>query len=156
MAFILTSPAFDNGASIPDEHVRDGGNRSPQLDWTDPPDGTESFVLIMEDPDAPSPTFRHWTVYDIPRNRRHFAPARSSAANTESLPHAFNDFGNLHYDGPQPPENDPPHSYRFRLAALDVATLDMPDQPYASDVWDAARDHILAEAELVGTYARKN
>ncbi|WP_191062599.1 YbhB/YbcL family Raf kinase inhibitor-like protein [Geminicoccus harenae] len=153
MTFTLTSPAFQNNAPIPDQHARDGENLSPQLDWSDPPEGTQSFVLIMEDPDAPSaPTFRHWAVYDIPRDRRHLAPGRSSGANTESLPHAFNDFGNLRYDGPQPPAGDPPHHYRFRLAALDVPKLDVPDQPYAGDLWEAARAHILSEAELVGTY----
>jgi Raf kinase inhibitor-like YbhB/YbcL family protein len=101
MTFTLTSPAFRNDAPIPDQCARDKENLSPQFDWSDPPEGTRSFVLVMEDPDASSASaFRHWAVYDIPRDRRHLAPGRSSGANTESLPHAFNDFGNLRYDGP--------------------------------------------------------
>jgi Raf kinase inhibitor-like YbhB/YbcL family protein len=153
MAFTLTSPAFDDGASIPQRHARSGENLSPQLDWTDPPAGTASFALVMEDPDASSaPAFRHWLVYDIPRDRRHLAPGGSSAASTEGLPHAFNDFGNARYDGPQPPPDDPPHRYRFRLAALNVERLDLPGGAAAGDAWEAARPHIVAQAELVGTF----
>lgn len=154
MAFRLTSPSIDDGRQIPVRHVRDGDNLSPQLEWTDPPAGTRSFVLVMEDPDAPTPGFRHWAVFDIPATRRHLAPGRSSGARTEDLPHAFNDFGNAHYDGPQPPSGEPPHTYRFRLAALDVPKLPVEDRPYAGDVWNAARGHILGEAELTGTYVQ--
>ena len=154
MPFALTSPSIENGQAMPAKHARDGDNLSPQLDWSDPPAGTQSFVLVMEDADAPSPNFRHWAVYDIPRDRRHLAPGRSSAAHTEDLPHAFNDFGNPRYDGPEPPAGERAHTYRFRLAALDVAKLDIGERPYAGDVWQAARGHILAEAELTGTYAR--
>ncbi|MFC7399838.1 YbhB/YbcL family Raf kinase inhibitor-like protein [Chelatococcus sp. GCM10030263] len=152
MAFRLTSPTIENGKPIPDRHARRGDNLSPQLDWSDPPEGTQSFLLIMEDPDAPSATFRHWAVYDIPATRQHLAPGRSSAAHTEDLPHGFNDFGNNRYDGPQPPEGDPPHTYRFRLAALGIPKLPVDERPYAGDIWDAARDHVLAETELTGTY----
>ncbi|HEU5018972.1 MAG TPA: YbhB/YbcL family Raf kinase inhibitor-like protein [Pseudolabrys sp.] len=151
--FTLTSPSFDNGDRIPAENIRDAGNLSPQLDWTDPPKGTRSFVLTMEDPDAQAPAFRHWMVYNIPPTRRHLAAGRSSSARTEDLPHAYNDFGDLAYDGPQPPAGDPPHSYRFRLAALSVPKLEMGEQPYAGDVW--ARAYVLGEAELIGTYARE-
>jgi phosphatidylethanolamine-binding protein (PEBP) family uncharacterized protein len=93
--FALTSPDFENGGIIPRLHIREAGNLSPQLDWTEPPEGTQSVVLVMEDADAPAASFRHWAVFDIPRDRRHLAPGRSSAANTENLPYAFNDFGNL-------------------------------------------------------------
>lgn len=154
MPFTLTSPSIENGGTIPEQQLRDGGNLSPQLDWTDPPEGTQSFVLLMEDVDAPSGTFRHWAIFDIPHGRRHLAPGRSSAAHTENLPHAVNDFGNAGYDGPQPPEGDPPHSYRFRLAALNVATLPVADRPSAGEVWEAALPHLLGEAELVGVYGR--
>ena len=154
MPFELTSPSIENGQTIPDKHTRDDANLSPQLDWTDPPEGTQSYVLVMEDVDAPGRTFRHWGIFDIPRDRRHLAPGRSSGARTEDLPHAVNDFGNLHYDGPQPPPGDPPHTYRFRLAALRVPNLPLEPRPSAAEMWDMARGYILAEAELTGTYAK--
>ncbi|GAB1583531.1 YbhB/YbcL family Raf kinase inhibitor-like protein [Phyllobacterium phragmitis] len=152
MAFTLTSPAFENGQPIPERHARRGANLSPFLLWEDPPPGTRSYVLVMEDADAPSQTFRHWAVYDIPGDRRQLAEGRSSKARTEDLPHGFNDFGNLHYDGPDPKPGDPPHTYRFRLAALGVDRLEISPEPDALDIWEAARDSMLAEAELTGTY----
>jgi Raf kinase inhibitor-like YbhB/YbcL family protein len=112
MAFRLTSPTIENGKPIPAEHAKRGANLSPQLAWTDPPEGTRSFVLVMDDADAPSPAFRHWIVYDIPAQHRQLPRGRSSGAGVEGLPHGFNDFGNDHYDGPEPPEGDPPHTYR--------------------------------------------
>jgi phosphatidylethanolamine-binding protein (PEBP) family uncharacterized protein len=72
-------------------------------------------MLVMEDADAPSQAFRHWAVYDIGGDRRHVAEGRSSKARTEDLPHGFNDFGNLHYDGPDPRTGNQPHTYRFRI-----------------------------------------
>jgi len=154
MPFELSSPSIENGQPMPAKHARDGGNMSPQLDWSDPPAQTQSFLLVMEDPDAPKPGFKHWAIYDIPRDRRHLAPGRSSSAHTEDLPHAFNDFGNLQYDGPEPPKGDAAHTYRIRLVALSIPKLDVDARPYAGDVWAAAHDHILAEAELTATYAR--
>lgn len=153
MAFALTSPAFENGQPIPEEYARDGGNRSPQLDWTDPPEGTESFVLVVEDADARPEAFRHWVVFNIPRSRRQLAAGRGSETGAEWFPQAINDFGNAHYDGPESPKGERPHTYRFRLAALNIRELGMEDRSQAADVWEAARRHILAEAELTGTYA---
>jgi Raf kinase inhibitor-like YbhB/YbcL family protein len=150
--FHVASPTIKDRERIPERHARKGDNLSPQLDWSDPPPGTQSYVLLMDDPDAPTPGFRHWAVFNIPKDRRHLAPGRSSGAATENLPHAFNDFGNLAYDGPQPPPGDPPHIYRFRIAALDVPDLPVKERPDADEVWEAARDHMLAEAELTGTY----
>lgn len=150
--FTLTSPAFSQGAPIPKRHAKDGDNISPELEWTDPPPGARSFVLIMEDPDAPTPAFRHWAVYDIPAERRRLPEGGSSGAREEGLPHGVNSFGNARYDGPHPPSGDPPHFYRFRLAALGIATLGLNPQPSAADVWDATRENLLAEANLIGTY----
>lgn len=140
MAFTLTSPAFQNGQPIPDRHARRGDNLSPFLEWTDPPPGTQSYVLVMEDTDAPSQASRHWVVYDIGGDRRHLAEGRSSKARTEDLPHGFNDFGNLHYDGPDRHPGGKPHTYRFRLAALGIANLPIGPEPDALVVWQAARE----------------
>jgi len=136
MAFELSSPAFDGGQPIPHRHARRGENLSPFLQWSDPPANTQSYVLVMEDPDAPSGTFRHWAVYDIPADHRHIPEGRSSKAGREALP----------------PAGDRPHTYRFRLAALDVPSLELDDNPDARKVWEAAREHILGETDLTGTY----
>jgi Raf kinase inhibitor-like YbhB/YbcL family protein len=155
LAFTLKSPAFQNGEPIPKRHARDGDNLSPFLEWDDPPPGTQSYVLVMEDVDAPQ-TVRHWAVYDIPQHRRHLAEGRSSKASAEDLPHAFNDFGNTHYDGPARPDDNRPHTYRFRLAALGIPSLGIPAEPDASTVWEAARNNLLAEAELTGIYPARS
>lgn len=160
MAFTLTSPAFANGAPIPERHARHGDNVSPELRWDDPPPDTRSFVLMMEDPDAPDPAFRHWVIYDIPGERRHMTEGGTSGARVESMKHAVNSFRKTGYDGPSPPPGDPPHTYRIRLVALGIITLGLaesPDDapPSAAEVWDVARENILAEAELTGTYVAK-
>lgn len=155
MAFTLTSPAFENGGPIPERYARRGENLSPPLAWSDPPPGTRSFVLVMEDPDARPPSFRHWAIYDMPPERRHLPEGGSSGAAVEGLPHGVNDFHNAHYDGPQPPAGDPPHTYRFRLVALGIDTLGLEGQPAAAEVWDVARQNILSEAELTGRYPPK-
>lgn len=148
MTFTLESPAFRDGAVIPERYVRRGRNVSPPLLWKDAPTGTKSFTLIVEDPDAPSGTFRHWAVFDID-------PTSSELPEGSAIEHArsgVNDFGNQHYDGPQPPAGHGVHHYHFRLAALDTATLGLSDRVRISDVWKAAKPHILAETELVGTF----
>ncbi|ACA14648.1 PEBP family protein [Methylobacterium sp. 4-46] len=154
MAFTLTSPAFANGALLPSRYARHGENLSPPLAWSNPPPDTRSFVLILEDPDAPAPSFRHWVIYDIPHERRHLPEGGSSGAAVEGLPHAVNGFRNAHYDGPAPPPGDPPHTYRFRLLALGIAHLGLDGQPSAAQVWDVARENILSEAELTATFRR--
>jgi Raf kinase inhibitor-like YbhB/YbcL family protein len=131
MAFTLTSPAFQNGQPIPDRHARRGDNLSPFLAWSDPPPGTQSYVLVMEDTDAPSQASRHWIVYDIGGDRRHLAEGRSSKARTEDLPHGFNDFGNLHYDGPDQHPGSKPHTYRSG------------SQPLALPIFPSARNPML-------------
>ncbi|MCB8839836.1 YbhB/YbcL family Raf kinase inhibitor-like protein [Aurantimonas sp. VKM B-3413] len=150
MAFLLSSPDFKDGDKIPPRHLKTGDNLSPQLEWTDPPGGTLSYVLLMEDVTTADKAHRHWAIFNIPADRRHLAPGRSSGARTEDLPHAVNDFGEPRYDGPHPSDSE--HSYRFRLAALDIAELPiLEDVPDAATVWDRARDHIIAEAGIMGT-----
>jgi Raf kinase inhibitor-like YbhB/YbcL family protein len=154
MAFALESPAFRNGGQIPHKYVRDGENVSPPLTWKDAPAGTKSFVLILEDPDAPSGTFRHWAVYDIDGRRDRLPEGTTAGAKTESLGHGVNDFGHPHYDGPQPPKGHGVHRYHFRLAALDTEALHLDEKAPVNEVWSEAQPHIIAEAELVGTFER--
>lgn len=148
MTFVLESPAFRHGSEIPRKYTRTGENLSPPLEWKDPPSGTRSFALIVEDPDAPSGTFRHWAVYDIdPRSSR-----LPEGAPIEPAHSGVNDFGRQKYDGPQPPKGHGVHRYHFRLAALDRETLGVSRNARVSDVWKAAKPYIIAEAELVGTF----
>ena len=150
----LTSPAFAEGERIPLKYTRDGDNLSPPLRWTGVPEGTRSFVLIMEDPDAPGGTFRHWAAYNIPPDRRSLPESVETQPEGNALRYAANDFGNERYDGPEPPRGHGVHHYHFRLAALDVPSLSVPAQAGADLLWREARKHVLETAELVGTYER--
>jgi Raf kinase inhibitor-like YbhB/YbcL family protein len=152
MTFALESPAFHNGERIPDKYARNGENLSPPLVWRDAPQGTKSFVLVVEDPDAPSGIFRHWGIYDIAAQRDRLPEGATSKAKTERFGHGVNDFGNPRYDGPQPPKGHGVHHYHFRLAALDVATLSCGKKATVADVLERARPHVIAQTELVGTY----
>lgn len=153
MPLTLTSQAFTEGKTIPKKYARDGENLMPPLKWTGTPEGTSSFALVVEDPDAPGGTFRHLAVYDIPPDRDGL-PQSVDTGSDHSLRYAKNDFGNAQYDGPQPPEGHGPHHYHFRLAALDVPSLNLPPEVGAEQIWREAQKHMLAEAELIGVYER--
>jgi len=145
----LTSAAFQDGRPIPVQYSCDGGDQSPPLAWSEPPRGTTSFALIVDDPDAPSGLFRHWGAYDIP-------PAtRAIAAGQAIGKQAINGFGKGGYGGPCPPKGHGPHHYHFKLYALDVGTLDVPANSKIEDVEAAAQRHAIGRGELIGTYERK-
>lgn len=150
--FCLESPAFPDGGAIPKRYARDGENVSPPLAWKDPPAGTRSYALILEDPDAPGGTFRHWALYDIAADRMLLPEGPDTGVKIEELGYGVNDFGNPTYDGPQPHKQDAAHHYCFRLVALDIDKLDLPARASVGDVWDVARTHLLAEAALTGLY----
>jgi Raf kinase inhibitor-like YbhB/YbcL family protein len=153
MVFQVTSVAFSAGDMIPKKFTCDGPDVSPQLAWNDPPVGTESFALIVDDPDAPVGTWVHWVLYDLP------APARQLAegvAKQEQLPSGArqgrNDFGKIGYGGPCPPPGKG-HRYFFKLYALD-AKLNLKAGATKADVERALKGHILGQAELMGRYGR--
>ncbi|HZC37179.1 MAG TPA: YbhB/YbcL family Raf kinase inhibitor-like protein [Sphingomicrobium sp.] len=145
----LTSDDFQNGGAIPAQYTCDGANRSPALQWSDPPPGTKSFALVIDDPDAPSGTFRHWGAYDIPATVRSIGPGQAAGAQ------AINDFGKAGYGGPCPPPGHGPHHYHFKLFALDVGKLSVPANAKVADVENAVQQHAIGQGELVGTYERK-
>ena len=145
----LTSDAFQDGQPIPTQFSCDGANNSPALHWGDPPNGTRSFALVIDDPDAPGGTFRHWGVYDIPSSTR--AIGLGEKAGTE----VNNDKGTLGYTGPCPPKGHGTHHYHFKLFALDADQLGLAPSATVIDVEQAASKHALAQGELVGTYERK-
>jgi hypothetical protein len=154
MAFTLSSPAFSNGQAIPAKYTCDGENLSPPLRWSGAPNETRGFVLIVEDPDAPSGMFRHWAVYDLPADVTALPEGIGSPGSAETLDQGVNDFGHANYDGPCPPRGHGTHHYHFRLAALDTSRLVVSPGAKVADIWRAGEPHILAQTELVGTYAR--
>jgi len=145
----LTSTAFQNGQPIPTQFTCDGTNQTPALHWGEPPAGTKSFALVIDDPDAPSGTFRHWGVFDIP------ASARSIGGGQQAGTEVNNDKGTKGYTGPCPPNGNGVHHYHFKLFALDTEKLGLSPDAKVVDVENAARRHAIAEGELIGTYERK-
>jgi len=152
MGLTVRTPTIPNNQRIPERYARDGDNVSPPLEWDGAPEGTKSFALVVEDPDAPSGTFRHWAVYDIPPDTNRLPEGAGSHKGGAGLHMGVNDFGNARYDGPQPPPGHGTHHYHFRLFALDVPELKLKPNSSAREVLRAARAHALAEAETVGTY----
>ncbi len=195
----LVSTSFDNRQSIPDRcafgRPGDGGqpmafssNRNPHLAWSDAPEDTRSFAILMIDPDVPSvfddvnqegrtipadlprQDFHHWAIVDIPADVREIAEGACSDAVTPGgkrdpagpagSRQGLNDYGGFMgdgdyfgYDGPCPPWNDALlHRYFFRLFALDVARLDLPERFDGRDVLRAIQGHVLAETAIHGTY----
>lgn len=152
MALRVASPAFPNGERIPDRYSKEGGNVSPPLQWSDAPRNTRSFAVVVEDPDAPRGTFRHWAVYNVPPAYQGLDEGSGSAKSRASLEMAVNDFGNPTYDGPKPPHGHGTHHYHFRLLALDVPELSLPAGASVQDLLDAAQPHVIAEAQTIGTF----
>jgi Raf kinase inhibitor-like YbhB/YbcL family protein len=149
MPFNLSSPAFVAGGDIPRQFTCDGGDISPHLVWTDAPNGTRSFVLIVDDPDAPKGIFTHWVVFDIPGDRTDLpSGTRSDAVGVAGR----NSRGELGYMGPCPPSGT--HRYFFRLSALDVETLGLTAGAARSHVESAISGHTIGTAELMGRYSR--
>jgi Raf kinase inhibitor-like YbhB/YbcL family protein len=148
MMFELSSSAFANGEEIPTKHTCDAEDDSPPLQWGDPPAGSESLALIMDDPDAPVGTWDHWLLFNIP------ADLRSLPERADPPPGSVdgkNSWGRTGYGGPCPPSGT--HRYFFKLYALDT-TLDLPAGADKSQLLQAMKGHILAQTELMGTYAR--
>jgi Raf kinase inhibitor-like YbhB/YbcL family protein len=150
----LMSTSFQTGAEIPSYYTSDGEDASPELSWRDAPSKVQSFVLIVHDPDAPRPAgFTHWVVYNIPPETNHIA---ENVPDTEVVSglgmQGKNDAGKIGYMGPAPPSGT--HRYFFRLYALDTR-LDLSVRATHKEVADAMKGHVLAQAELMGTYANK-
>jgi Raf kinase inhibitor-like YbhB/YbcL family protein len=152
MSLKLTSSAFSNGGKIPRKHTCEGDDISPALSWSGVPQGTNSLALIVDDPDAPDPAkpqrvYVHWVVYNIPEASNGIPeggpPPRGSST-------GMNDFGKKQWGGPCPPIGR--HRYFFKLYALDT-TLNLSSEK-KKDVEEAMKGHILAQAELMGTYQK--
>ena len=154
MSLTLTSTAFSAGNSIPAAHTCDGKNFSPPLFWSNLPPATKSLALIVDDPDAPDPaapkrTWVHWVLYNIPPGASGL-PEGAKALPTGALS-GVSDFKRTGYGGPCPPVGR--HRYFHKLYALDTVLQGL-SRPTKSAVEKAMQGHILAQAELVGTYQR--
>ena len=152
VAFTLSSPSFAEGEAIPVRHTCDGEDAAPELRWDDPP-AAQSFVLIMDDPDAPGGTFTHWVLYDIPGPQREL-PEGLSNVGALGTP-GTNDFSRTGYGGPCPPRGRGAHRYFFTLSALDIATLNLPPEASRRDVETAMQGHVVGQARLMGRYERR-
>ena len=149
----LKTTAFHPGGTIPAKFTCSAENASPALFWTQLPPRTESFVLIVDDPDAPGGTWVHWVVYNLPPSARQLpehVPAGDAIAGGGRQ--GVNDFPLNGYGGPCPPPGKP-HRYFFRLYALDTI-LDVHAPVHRKDVDLAMKGHVLAQAELMGTFGR--
>jgi Raf kinase inhibitor-like YbhB/YbcL family protein len=153
MAFEVKSAAFAQGADIPRKFTCDGQDVSPELSWKEPPKSTQSFALIVDDPDAPVGTWMHWVLYDLPGTTRSLPEGvpkeRELASGARQGNNGWNRTG---YGGPCPPPG-PAHRYFFKLYALDSKTNLKPGATKA-ELEKAMQGHILAQAELMGRYKR--
>lgn len=151
MEFMLTSPGFADGETIPARYTCDGENNAPPLSWQGA-NGAQSFVLIVDDPDAPGGTFTHWVLYDIPGSQ-HELPEGLANVGALGTP-GMNDFSQLGYGGPCPPPGNDPHRYVFTLHALDVPSLMIPAERPRQEIEAAMQGHVIGQAQLVGRYGR--
>ncbi len=154
MALELTSPVFEQGGAIPRKYTCDGENVSPPLRWRGVPDGTRSFVLLCNDPDAPSGLFRHWAAYDIPPSWIQLEEGYGPQHLADRFKEAVNDVGKPGYGGPCPPKGHGEHHYHFRLMALAEPELPLAPGASCAEVEAAAERQVFAEVELVGIYER--
>ena len=157
MALILTSPAFANNGVIPKQYSCEGTDISPPLQWSGAPQGTKSFALIIDDPDAPDPrapkmTWVHWVLYDIPAAATGLPEAVQASALPPGTCEGVNDWGRTGFGGPCPPIGR--HRYFHKLYALDTALPDL-KRPKKAALEKAMQGHVLAQAVLIGTYQKR-
>jgi len=149
----VQSASFKSNDMIPPEYTCDGTNISPHIKWSGAPEGTKSFALLCDDPDAPVGDWVHWIAYNIPSNvselPEHFLVKGGQLPGVKG---GTNDFGRLEYGGPCPPSGV--HRYFFKIFALD-APLSISEGAKKADLLKSMEGHILARGELIGKYTRK-
>ena len=145
----IISNAFENEKVIPPKYTCDGSDISPLLLWDDVPGNTKSFVLIVDDPDAPHGTWDHWILFNIPNNVRKLS--ENISALPEGTREGKNSWDKTGYGGPCPPSGV--HRYFFKLYALD-SVLTLNNGANKTEILDAMKNHIIGEASLLGKYER--
>ncbi len=149
MALTLKSDGFTHEASIPSKYTCDGGDISPQLQWDGVPDGTQSFVLICDDPDAPMGTWDHWLLFNIPADLSQLQEGLGSVPSPTQ--EGKNSWGRQGYGGPCPPSGV--HRYFFKLYAMDTV-LELKSGATKAEIENAMKGHVLEQTELMGRYER--
>lgn len=153
MEISVSSKAFKEGDSIPEKFTCDMEDVSPQLSWGKAPDGIKSWAMIMDDPDAPTGTFVHWVIFNIPPEN---LGLDENVPRKEILPDGSlqgkNDFRRIGYGGPCPPSGKP-HKYRFKIYALDTK-LGLSSGINKAQLLSAMEGHVIAQGELTGKYGR--
>jgi len=159
----LTSTGFEHGARLADTYTVEGEDASPPLSWSDGPEGTKSFALICDDPDAPSPKdpaeepWVHWVLFNIPADVRGLPQGVSRETEPEEVPGALqgaNSWPSVGYRGPAPPPGSGPHRYFFKLYALDTTLELSGGTATKAELLHAMSGHVLATGELMGVYER--
>jgi Raf kinase inhibitor-like YbhB/YbcL family protein len=148
-ALTVTSRSFPAGGAIPVDLTCDGANRSPQITWSAPPQGTKSFALVADDPDAPNGDFTHWVLFNVPGD----ALSLSEGLDPVSIgaTSGINGFNQTGYGGPCPPKYEI-HRYVFEVYALDTK-VDLPTATTREALEAAISGHVLGEGNLVGTFS---
>ena len=154
MALIISSPSFTNNGEIPKRHTCDGGDISPALVWSGVPAKAKSLVLILDDPDAPNPaaprmTWVHWVLYNLPPSTTGLAEGEATHTLPPGTLEGLNDWKRLGYGGPCPPVGR--HRYFHKIYALDTVLPDL-KSPTKGKIEAAMHGHVIASAELIGTY----
>lgn len=156
MTMTLTSPAFKAGERIPREFTGYGEDKSPALEWSEPPPGTKELAIVFDDPDVKrAGGFVHWVIYKIPpqtRSLKEALPRDDKLSEPNGALQGRNDFRRVGYYGPLTPPG-PPHHYTFRIYALDVE-IDLPARATRKQLMDKMEGHILAGGELVGLFEK--
>jgi Raf kinase inhibitor-like YbhB/YbcL family protein len=157
MSLVIQSPAFAANETIPKRFAGDGGDVSPPLNFGGVPASAKELALICDDPDAPTPQpWVHWVIYKIPADvtglPENVAKTKSPAAPAGVL-QGMNSWDKIGYGGPAPPPGHGVHHYHFKLYALDTR-LDAAAGLDKDGLLTAIDGHVVAEAELVGTYQR--
>jgi hypothetical protein len=152
MELKVTSAAFSEGGMIPSQYTCDGADKSPPISWTKGPEGTKSYALISDDPDAPVGTWVHWVIYNIPASVTSLAENIPKKARLDdgSL-QGINDFKKYGYGGPCPPGGT--HRYYFKVYALNTVISAEPGLT-KKQLLKAMEGHILAQGQLMGRYSR--
>jgi len=152
MSIEITSPAFNHESPIPEKYTCKGEDVSPALSWGEPPTGTQSFALIMDDPDAPVGTWVHWVLFNLPATARGLPEAfPSDITFADGSMSGNSSFGRPGYGGPCPPSGT--HRYFFKLYALDE-TLGISAGATKGELEKAMVGHILGTGELMGTFSK--
>lgn len=152
----IRTSAFTHGETIPEKFTKDGADVSPELTIGGAPDDAASLAVIVDDPDAPDTTFTHWLIWNLPPDTVEIpedVPTTETISTLGDASQGRNDFGDVGYGGPRPPEGHGPHEYRFRLFAVDER-LDLSPGLPRRELADAFDGHVIAEDRFSGFYER--